>query len=38
VYGIFSLTGEAHPQGLNPYNTLIMVTDQGEVNLVGGAD
>ncbi|GAB4816746.1 hypothetical protein N2152v2_003792 [Parachlorella kessleri] len=34
VYGIFSLTGEEHPEGLNPYNTLIMITDQGEVNLV----
>ena len=34
VYGIFSLTGEEHPEGLNPYNTLIMITDQGEINLV----
>lgn len=34
VYGIFSLTGEYHPEGKNPYNTLIMVTDQGEINHV----
>ena len=34
VWGIFSLTGEAHPgPGKNPYNTLIMVSDQGEVAL-----
>jgi predicted amidohydrolase len=32
VYGIFSITGEKHPGGLNPYNTMIMITDQGEVN------
>lgn len=32
VFGIFSITGEKHPAGLNPYNTMIMVTDQGEVN------
>jgi len=35
VYGIFSITGEQHPEaGKNPYNTMIMVTDTGEVNLV----
>ncbi len=34
MYGIFSITGEAHPEGKNPYNTLIMITDQGEINLV----
>lgn len=34
VYGIFSITGEAHPEGKNPYNTMIMITDQGEINLV----
>ncbi|PSC71181.1 acylamide amidohydrolase [Micractinium conductrix] len=34
VYGIFSLTGEEHPEGLNPYNTLVMVSDEGEINLV----
>lgn len=34
VYGIFSITGEAHPDGLNPYNTMLMITDQGEVNYV----
>ena len=33
VYGIFSLTGEEHPDGLNPYNTLIMIDDQGKVAL-----
>ncbi len=33
VYGIFSLTGEKHPNGLNPYNTLIMINDKGEVVL-----
>lgn len=33
VYGIFSLTGEEHPEGKNPYNTLIMMNDQGEVVL-----
>ena len=33
VYGIFSLTGAEHPEGLNPYNTLIMINDQGEVCL-----
>jgi predicted amidohydrolase len=33
VYGIFSITGEAHPEGKNPYNTLIMVSDKGEVVL-----
>lgn len=30
VWGIFSLTGEAHPEGLNPFNTLIMINDKGE--------
>lgn len=35
VYGIFSITGEQHPDASkNPYNTMIMVTDAGEVNLV----
>ncbi|KAK9809224.1 hypothetical protein WJX72_011613 [[Myrmecia] bisecta] len=34
VYGIFSLTGEEHPEGKNPYNTLIMITDKGDINLV----
>jgi amidase len=34
VYGIFSLTGEEHPEGKNPYNTLIMITDKGDTNLV----
>lgn len=35
MYGIFSITGEQHPEaGKNPYNTMIMVTDTGEVNLV----
>ncbi|KAL4444375.1 hypothetical protein ABPG75_012112 [Micractinium tetrahymenae] len=34
VYGIFSLTGEEHPEGRNMYNTLIMITDQGEINHV----
>lgn len=35
VYGIFSITGEQHPEAnKNPYNTMIMVTDTGEVNLV----
>jgi amidase len=33
VWGIFSLTGEAHPEGLNPYNTLIMLNDKGELAL-----
>eukprot|EP00878_Enallax_costatus_P040629 GHUV01046955.1.p1 GENE.GHUV01046955.1~~GHUV01046955.1.p1 ORF type:complete len:229 (+),score=58.36 GHUV01046955.1:239-925(+) len=33
VYGIFSITGEKHPEGKNPYNTMIMITDQGEINL-----
>jgi predicted amidohydrolase len=35
VYGVFSITGEEHPEaGKNPYNTMIMITDQGEINLV----
>jgi amidase len=33
VYGIFSLTGSEHPEGLNPFNTLIMIDDKGEVVL-----
>lgn len=33
VWGIFSLTGEEHPDGLNPYNTLIMIDDKGKVVL-----
>ena len=33
VFGIFSITGEEHPEGLNPYNTLIMIDDQGEIKL-----
>ena len=34
VYGIFSITGEEHPEGKNPFNTMIMVTDEGEINYV----
>ncbi|KAF5836623.1 carbon-nitrogen hydrolase [Dunaliella salina] len=35
VYGIFSITGEQHPDASkNPYNTLIMITDKGDINLV----
>ncbi|MSO73705.1 MAG: aliphatic amidase [Alphaproteobacteria bacterium] len=33
VWGVFSLTGEEHPDGLNPYNTLIMIDDKGKVVL-----
>ncbi|MSO70237.1 MAG: aliphatic amidase [Alphaproteobacteria bacterium] len=33
VWGVFSLTGEEHPDGLNPYNTLIMIDDKGKVAL-----
>ena len=33
VFGIFSITGEEHPQGLNPFNTLIMIDDKGEIKL-----
>jgi hypothetical protein len=29
-----SCSGEQHPEGKNPYNTMVMITDAGEVNLV----
>lgn len=32
MWGIFSITGEAHPEeGRNPYNTLVMINDQGDL-------
>ena len=32
-------SGEVHPEpGKNPYNTMIMITDAGEVNLVYRSD
>lgn len=35
VYGIFSLTGTEHPDASkNPYNTMIMITDEGDINMV----
>lgn len=37
VYGIFSITGEKHPEGKNPYNTMIMITDKGDINMVSQA-
>lgn len=33
VFGIFSITGEKHPEGKNPYNTLIMINDKGDIVL-----
>eukprot|EP00983_Pelagomonas_calceolata_P117793 1160445-Pelagomonas_calceolata.AAC.12 len=39
VYGIFSITGEQHPDASkNPYNTLIMITDKGDINLASAYD
>lgn len=35
MYGIFSLTGTEHPDASkNPYNTMIMITDEGDINMV----
>lgn len=34
VWGIFSLTGTEHPEGKNPLNTLIMISDKGSLELV----
>lgn len=35
VYGVFSITGEQHPDPEKaPFNTLIMITDEGKINLV----
>lgn len=34
VFGIFSITGEKHPEeGKNPYNTLVMINDKGDIVL-----
>ena len=34
MYGIFSLTGTEHPDPTkNPYNTMILITDAGEINM-----
>ncbi|MCL8209090.1 MAG: aliphatic amidase [Actinomycetia bacterium] len=33
VYGVFSITGEHNPSGGNPYNTLILVDDHGDIVL-----
>lgn len=34
VWGIFSLTGTKHPEGKNPLNTLVMISDRGSLELV----
>ncbi len=35
VHGIFSLTGTEHPDpAKNPHNTMIMITPDGDINLV----
>lgn len=33
VWGIFSITGERHPEGKNPFNTLVMINPQGQLAL-----
>ena len=33
VYGVFSITGEENPDGGNPYNTLIIIDDKGDICL-----